>query len=326
MSRNLFLDANIYLSFYLFGKDDLEEMAKVVKLIGDEEITLHTNTHLRAEIMRNRANKIAEGYSTLKQTNFGRELPRYCNDYSEHHEIRAKLKEVAKLHSQLVEKVQTDIDQNTLKADHLISGLLDLGTNIQISDEDVQCALRRVEISDPPGKRGSIGDAIHWLHLIKANPYNIDIVSLDADFSSPLDASKMHPYLKNEWSQGSEYKQVSLFRTLSDYFRERFPAVSLSSEFEKDDLVQRLIQSSSFAETHLVVSELSKYDSFTKGQIRSLFHALIENDQVGWIGEDDDVNKLFCSLKTQAWHLSENELPKAAALLGVTPDFFDLPF
>ena len=35
MTHNLFLDANVYLSFYLFGKDDLIQMDKLVKLIDD---------------------------------------------------------------------------------------------------------------------------------------------------------------------------------------------------------------------------------------------------------------------------------------------------
>jgi hypothetical protein len=80
MTHNLFLDANVYLSFYLFGKDDLIQMDKLVKLIDDEEITLYVSTQLRHEISRNREAKIAEGFSTLKKHKFGREFPNYCSD------------------------------------------------------------------------------------------------------------------------------------------------------------------------------------------------------------------------------------------------------
>ena len=83
MTHNLFLDANVYLSFYLFGKDDLIQMDKLVKLIGDEEITLYVSTQLRHEISRNREAKIADGFSTLKKHKFGREFPNYCSDYEE---------------------------------------------------------------------------------------------------------------------------------------------------------------------------------------------------------------------------------------------------
>ena len=43
---DLFLDANVFLSFYHFGKDDLETMHKAVKLIEDKEIRLFTRVRM----------------------------------------------------------------------------------------------------------------------------------------------------------------------------------------------------------------------------------------------------------------------------------------
>lgn len=92
MAVKLFLDANVYLSFYLFGKDDLTEMEKVVALIGHEEITLYSNSLLRREIERNREGKIAEGFPAVKNLGFGQEFPKYCNDYVEFDSMRDHLK------------------------------------------------------------------------------------------------------------------------------------------------------------------------------------------------------------------------------------------
>lgn len=325
MARNLFLDANVYLSFYLFGKDDLEEMAKVVKLIGDEEITLHTNSHLRSEIMRNRETKIAEGLSSLKSISFSREYPHFFGDFAELAEIRSKLKEVSKLHSTLVDKARLEIDSRTLRADKLIDGLLSLGTNNIISEADVHKAGFRCELGEPPGKRGSIGDAIHWQSLLEKNLYYVDFVTLDGDFSSPLDPSVTHPYLNQEWKT-AHGGAVNLFRSLSDYFKVSFPSVVLSDEFEKDSLISRLQLSGSFSETHAIIAELASFISFTKAQIRGLFAALLENTQVGWIATDDDVKSFFLRFKAQAWHLKTQETNAACELFELPSDYFDIEF
>lgn len=326
MTRHLFLDANIYLSFYLFGKDDLEEMAKVVKLVRDEEITLHTNSYLAKEIARNRESKISEGFTAIKATNFGREYPHYFGDYAELESLRSKLKEVSQLHSALIDRARGDIENRTLRADKLIAGLLKLGTGVEIGSDLVEHAALRCELGDPPGKKGSIGDAIHWQSLLSSKAVSIDIVSLDSDFSSALDSKKISAFLNDEW-RAKKHGSAVLFRSLSDYFKDRFPTVTLSSEFEKDSLVKRLNQSGNFAETHELIAQLSKFTVFTKTQTRGLFAALLENSQVGWIATDEDVKAFFLNLKDQAWHLPPKELAAAAELLEVKEDYFsEIPF
>lgn len=326
MTKHLFLDANIYLSFYLFGKDDLEEMAKVVKLVRDEEITLHTNSHLAKEVARNRENKIAEGFSTIKSASFSREYPHYFGDYAELASLRAKLKEVSQLHSALIERATSDIEKKTLKADKLISDLLKLGTSAIIDPLAVGEANLRCDLGDPPGKKGSIGDAIHWQSLLSSKAVSIDIVSLDADFSSPLDSKRINAVLSEEW-KSKKCGNAVLFRSLADYFKDRFPTVTLSSEFEKDSLVNRLNQSGNFVETHEVIGQLAKFTVFTKTQTRGLFSALLNNSQVGWIATDEDVKSFFLTLKDQASHLSSKDTAAAAKLLEVKEDYFDeIPF
>jgi len=302
-------------------------MEKVVKLVGDEDITLHTNSHLAKEIARNREVKIAEGLTSIKATNYGREFPHYFGDYPELESLRSKLKEVSKIHFALIESAQRDIRNKTLKADKLIDGLLKLGTNHKVDPVSVEKATLRSELGDPPGKKGSIGDAIHWQSLLSSNAVSIDIVSLDADFSSALDSNKISAFLYDEWKSKNKFGEVVLFRSLADYFKSRFPTVTFSSEFEKDSLVKRLNQSNNFAETHDLIAQLAKFPVFTKTQVRGLFSALIENSQVGWIATDEDVKSFFLTLKDQTSHLSSKETTEAAKLLEVNEDYFDeIPF
>ena len=162
MAVRLFLDANVYLSFFLFGKDDLQEMEKVVALIEHEELILYTNDLLKDEVDRNRESKIAEGLNPTKKSSFGLEFPKYFSDYPELDDILESLKKANQGKKKLVETVENDIRKRHLRADILISSLLEKGTVLDWKLELEAAELRQV-LRQPPGKTGSVGDAIHWL-------------------------------------------------------------------------------------------------------------------------------------------------------------------
>ncbi|AXX96991.1 PIN domain-containing protein [Profundibacter amoris] len=309
MAQQLFLDANIFLSFFQSSKDDLVELAKVVKLIGDEEIILYSNDQLRREVDRNRENKIATGFNEFKNANFGKEFPHYCNDYSELEEIRSHLKEANKIHAKLVTKINTDIENRSLGADKLIAGLFELAEDLPITAEIMEKVHFRVASGDPPGKRNSIGDAIHWQCLLdQTKSGNLDLVTLDGDFTSPLKSGQISDFLSLEWSNSRKWGAVTLHNSLSNFFKARFPQINLSTEFKKDELVRRLINSPNFSETHQVISELMEFEHFTKGQIRQIFSALLDNNQVRWIAMDCDVQDFFKKFSNSTGHLGSGPI------------------
>ncbi|WP_306116446.1 MULTISPECIES: PIN domain-containing protein [unclassified Roseovarius] len=326
MARRLFLDANIYLSFYLTGKDDLDELAKVAKLISDEEIVLFSNDQLKREVYRNREAKIASGYDVLKSKNFGREFPKYCNDYEETEEIRRLLKLVGKEHAKLMERVAEGIKNRSLNADIFIDGLFSIATELGFEPDTIAKAKDRVAFGDPPGKRNSLGDAIHWQILLEhSGDGDLDIVSLDGDFTSPLSTSSISEFLFDEWKSKKHYGQVELFSSLSDYTKARFPEIRLSDEFKKDELVTKLVKSPNFSTTHDTIAKLNEFDHFTKGQIRMIFSALTNNQQVNWICTDSDVLEFYKQFQMTAGHLDCSTLQKAESELGLEADYF-IPF
>src|SRR6056297_385972 len=103
---DLFLDANVFLSFYHFGKDDLETMHKAVKLIEDKEIRLFTNDQLRDEIERNRHSKIFDGMKGVRSLKFGAQLPNYFKDYPKHAELTGHLKSANRVYKEILGQVE----------------------------------------------------------------------------------------------------------------------------------------------------------------------------------------------------------------------------
>lgn len=324
----LFLDANIYLDFYRFGVDDIVEMEKLIAIIEGKEVKIFANQHLHDEVARNREKVLAQSLSDLRSKNHSIKLPNYCGGLDERKSLNEALKEANIKHSELVSKVSELISQKSLEADKLISTINEISSELNADEKLLTLARQRVEFGNPPGKNGSLGDSLHWESLLaNKSIYHLDFVSRDADFASELEPNKFKDFLSSEWKEKKgSWTNITLFRSLGDYFKTRYPDIMLSDEQDKNDLIAQLQTSPNFSTTHFLIAKLEGYSFFTNQQIIDLFEALAENSQVGWIGTDDDVNQFFKSLKPKA-HVVPVELwdPSKEAL-EVGDDFFGIPF
>ena len=331
--RNVFLDANILLDFFRFGQDDIAEIGKLVTLCKDQELRLLCNEHLMNEVLRNREKELSDSFSELKSKNFAIKTPNYCQQFAELEDLRETLKAANKAHGELVSAVQKAIEKREIGADQLLRDLWAISHNLPVDNSVVVAARERVELGNPPGKRNSIGDAIHWESLLaekKIGLYFVDIVSRDGDFTSTLNSNAVKDMLAFEWTEAKgKHAEITIFRSLSDYFKSRFPQIKLSDEAMKGELIDQLIDSPNFSTTHDIIAKLDKHEFFTVGQALRLFDALVQNNQVGWIATDDDVSKFFTEkLKDKAWNMPEQVAVEAAQLLEIDKEkFFDaIPF
>ena len=88
---HLFIDANIFLSFYHLTSEDIEELKKLTALIDEKEVTLYTTDQLSEEITRNRDTKISDAMQEFKKAQFKVSFPSFCKAYPEFKEIRDTL-------------------------------------------------------------------------------------------------------------------------------------------------------------------------------------------------------------------------------------------
>lgn len=291
---NLFIDTNIFLSFYHFSSDDLEELNKLSVLVREEEVSLLLPEQVVTEFWRNRANKISDALERLQRQQLSLQFPQLCKEYEEYEKLRECCKEYQENYAKLVEKLRGDIDAQSLKADSTIEQLFGLATRVPTTEEILEAARLRCEIGNPPGKAGSLGDAINWEALLEAVDIGSELyfISDDKDYCSPLDHNKLDPFLLDEWQTTNE-SQLFFYRRLSGFFREKFPDIKFASELEKDLLIRELADSSSFEETHVVVGKLamqSMSSDFSPAQVNDIVSAAVTNNQVYWIIGDSDVN------------------------------------
>ncbi|MBN1449611.1 MAG: DUF4935 domain-containing protein [Anaerolineales bacterium] len=294
---NIFIDTNVYLSFFHFTNDDLEELRKLGFLLSQKEVSLFMPSQTLEEFRRNRDNKIEDAMKKFKDQRLDFQFPQFCKDYPEFENLRELQKTYSKVHNKLAEKVLSDIQAKSLKADSTFEELTQLSIEIPIDDEMYEKARRRLEVGNPPGKKGSIGDALNWEALLTSVPdgENLCFISDDKDYASPLDQHVFNSFLAEEWFE-KKRSNIKYYRSLSVFFREHYPDISLADEREKDKLIQELANSFNFAETHAIIGKLRKYSGFTIAQTNAIVDAAISNNQVSWIIQDGDVHDFIQSV------------------------------
>jgi hypothetical protein len=90
---------------------------------------------------------------------------------------------------------------------------------------------------------------------------------------------------------------------------------------EKDEAMQMLIDSGSFATTHAAVSLLSRFRSMLRrSDAERLIRAAVDNDQIRWIATDSDVYAFFVSVLTEHSDIDADLFEAAVDVFGLRPE------
>lgn len=292
----IFLDTNVYLSFYHYTSNDLDELNKLAILIKNGPCVLYITQQLLDEFKRNREGKIFEALKNFKSHKCAPEFPRFCQDYPEFDIIQELQKHYAITHEDILKKIDNDVKTSNLKADKVIKRLFNLASVISVTEQILSTANNRINVGNPPGKNGSLGDAINWECLITeiGKGEDLHFISEDGDFASPLDNNKLSEFLDDEWGKRKK-STLHFYNKLSLFFKEQYPEISIksSTELDKEFLIRKLSASMSFATTHALIADLNQYSDFTIQQINSILYIVATNDQVSWIINDEDINQFI---------------------------------
>jgi predicted nucleic acid-binding protein len=288
---NLFIDTNVFLSFYHFSSDDLEELRKLAVLVYQHRLNLYLPEQIVDEFNRNRDGKIAEAIKSLRAATLPDQFPHMCKEYEEYKKMRTAARQFSEAKSQLLERLATDISQEHLRADEIIRELFGTALHVQVTEEMLHRASCRHDLGNPPGKKDSYGDAVNWECLLEAADDGEDLyfVSGDQDYCSQVDHNEFSPFLQGEWNRLKGSKIV-FFTRLSLFFKDQFPDIELASELEKELLIQDLQDSPTFASTRQTLRKLVRCSDFSPDQLNDIVAAAISNNQVFLIATDSDIS------------------------------------
>jgi hypothetical protein len=260
------------------------------------------------EIRRNRETKLAEAFSALRKLKLPSGIPEIARNLPEFADFLGARRELDAQRNTLDQRLTEQVDRHELAADRVLEELMTAADTIPIDDGVLEAARRRVDLGNPPGKRGSLGDAVNWEALLRSVPdvQDLYLVTSDGDFVSKLDKERASEFLRNEW-RTRKHADVYLYRRISGLFGDKFPDIKLASEFEKELRIRRLLRSDSFDETHRAIAALAGYTDFSEQQAKDLLEGAPWNSQIAWIAHDDDVEEFFDSLFDRHGHLLEPE-------------------
>lgn len=287
MKQNLYIDTNIYLTFFHFTNEDLNELKKLIALIKTENIKLFLPEQTQNEFDRNREVKISDSLDKLRASKLANQFPMICQSYDEYEEMKKAKRIFETNKSKLLEKLQHDAETGTLLADEVLNQLLSEATFIKTTSEILNSAITRFDIGNPPGKDKSYGDAINWESLLDAVPENEDLyfISEDKDYYSKLNESKFNDFLIKEWKE-KKTSELIYFKRLSKFFKTNYPEIEISSETEKEIIIKNLIEAYSFDNAKSVIRKLRNFDNFSIKQLNEITSAFSSNSQIYWIKTD----------------------------------------
>lgn len=297
--EHIFIDTNIFLSFYHYSSDDLDELMKLSSLIDDKKILLYLPFQVVDEFYRNREIKINDALKKFKDEKLSNQFPQICKEYSEYNSLKKALVEYQSLKNKLLDELENDIKKNDLKADHVITDLFEKSINIKYNEKVISNSKLRFDRGNPPGKNGSYGDAINWECLLNSVPDKVKLyfISEDKDYHSTINPVEFLPFLKKEW-EIQKNGEIIYYKQLSLFFKDHQPTIKINDEDENEKvrLIYELSVSSNFAYTRRTLRQLVQYSDFTDEQINDIVNATISNNQIYWIAEDEDINNYLKKL------------------------------
>jgi len=287
---HVFIDTNILLNFFHFTKEEIDALSNIFASHEHGAATVHLTEQVCNEFSRNRENKIKDALKKFKDVKFAAQLPAFMKQYEEYEQIRQKSMELQELAKSISNRVDSDVLENGLLTDALIKDIFAKSNPIPTTPELFGKAQMRSALGNPPGKNGSMGDAVNWIALLGAVPdgQNLHVISEDGDYYSTLDETRPHPFLAKEWSD-TMHGKLFVYRTLSSFLKEHFDGVAFSYDKDKEALIDSLAESGSFAVTHNLIAKLEQFGYFSLKEVKRILAAAVANNQFGWIVSDDDV-------------------------------------
>jgi len=317
---HLYIDANIFVTFFETSQDALAELEKLAVLLRTKNATLWLPNQTRREFWKNREKgikKLIEDYSNHNLLGKAPLLVREDENYGKLKETVALLE---KERAEVVKRIKEQLSSEDTLADKMIKELFDLSTHIDSDFEEIFLkAHRRALCHTPPGKSEDIGDRLAWESLLAQLPQQAELhlITDDGDYESDLSPGQPHSYLKSEWNR-KKSGQLYLWKRISQFIAAKFPDASTTIDLERSLQAETLFTSGNFATTHLAIAELGRYREFSDAQCRRIAEALIENSQVRWIKDDEDVKDFFTKFITNfGRQLDDDLLLQAKSILEI---------
>jgi len=322
---HVYADANIFLDFYRFSDDDLEQLEKLAGHIDGDQITLYLPDLTAEEYFRNRDKVILEQLAQLSSAKLQIGIPVFIRDGEAAKEFLEALKVANDKKKQLISKAQHNAAQRDFRADKLISEIFSKASRIETTEQLIERARLRLQLGNPPGKANALGDRVNWEALLAAVPNDVDLylITRDGDYISQFDTSSPNMFLIQEWRKTKD-GNVNLFSGIRTFAKIIDETIEFKNDPQKTEAISELAESFNFASTHAVIAKLNQWQgNFLDEEKQQLLQIAMSNSQVGGIMSDNDVHEFYTQLRQSVPWFGD---PVADAFDKMFPDIDPVPF
>ncbi len=295
---HVFIDTNVFLEFFDSSSEDVDLLNGVFSKYEHGSATIYLTGQVHDEFIRNREYRIQSALIKFVSPTVDFKIPEFMTKYIECEKMKNICKEFnrefKKNYDSILHQANEDIREENLSADKVINEIFTKSNITREGNSLYEEARMRMDIGNPPGKKGSMGDAMNWVHLLKNVPQeqDIHIVSHDGDFYSVLNSNKNenvpNPYLLKEW-QDQKQAELFVYRKLSQLTEKHFDGVAFTFDSNKEKLISDLENSMYYADTHLAVAGLNDFSYFSFNDMSRILSAAYSNNQISSIVTDEDI-------------------------------------
>jgi ElaB/YqjD/DUF883 family membrane-anchored ribosome-binding protein len=209
----IFIDTNNYLDYYKMSEDTIISLKKlrdyliknkgkvnlILPLQIEEEFYRRRNGIIKATLVRTK--KLKEELDKLLAAHYKQD---------EAKEIKSQLEKLYKEQKDYLLNDKSEINQ-------VINALFKLSQKYKDDGDIFNKAYRRLVKGNPPGKHGSIGDAIAWEIIISNCCKNdVYVISKDNDWADEIEDGQVKMFLLREWKKKSS-KKIKLYKTIGAF-------------------------------------------------------------------------------------------------------------
>lgn len=295
---HLYVDSNVFLSFYSFTSDDIAELQKIVALINGSRLRLYVPEQTAMEVKKNRERKFLDALSQFERLQLPSGVPRFLMHFEEKASYELAAGQTKAYHTALLKRAREDVQNEAFPADALLRQLIQAAGPLVASASTKARAEWRARIGQPPGKDSGLGDRLIWETLLEHVPAGEDLhlLSLDKDFVSAIDKAKPHPLLRSEWQEAKK-SDLHVYSSFASFLALHFTDIHLAPNAEQAIAIEDFLASSSYAGTHNTVRRLAPHvPLLTPDQRYEICVNALKNRQITDIGEDADVQSLILAL------------------------------
>lgn len=329
-THHVYADANVFLDFFRFSDDDLDELQKLSDQIGDDKVALYLPQLTAEEYFRNRDKVVLDQLEGIKRHQLKVGIPIFIRDSESSKKLLEHLAEANLARNEVLKDAEQMASSRTFRADKLIEEIFSKAKSIPTTPALLDAARARMSLGNPPRKSGAIGDRLNWESLLKMVPSGNDlyILTRDGDYIAAFADPVPNLFLTNEWKATKSgklflYQGIKKFAQLVDdsiVFEFDVPNQAVFGP-EIESAIENLANSKSFSWTHSAIADLEQFkDQLTDPQVEKLLNIALKNGQVGGIMTDQDLEEFYGSIRYKLpWSGNETADKFDAAFSNISP-------